>query len=72
MGGGGVNHIDFTTFECLAKDTVATQLVIFTKLFSWFLLSGSFEEDTSLPKGLESWNKEREEENSPAEKNAAV
>jgi AFG3 family protein len=27
--------------------------------------TGSFEEDTELPKGLESWNKEKETTNSP-------
>lgn len=33
--------------------------------------AGSFEEDTNLPKGLESWNKERELEEG-SEKNKQV
>ena len=34
---------------------------------NYLLLLGSFEEDTALPKGLESWNKSREGEDEKAE-----
>ena len=44
--------------------------LFFTFLFVWFVIvslscllsnAGSFEEDTTLPKGLESWNEEKED-----------
>jgi len=35
------------------------------------LFSGSFEEDTDMPKGLESWNKERDQPSSGGDKPTA-
>ena len=35
----------------------------FITIFNNNYFSGSFEEDTTLPKGLESWNESKEDEN---------
>ena len=36
---------------------------IFITIFKNNYFPGSFEEDTSIPKGLESWNESKEDEN---------
>ena len=55
------DKVIFVMFHCCLSYWHSIKLLL--------ICLGSFEEDTTLPKGLESWNKEREgEEKSKSEK----